>query len=65
MTTTHAAIDQLRQDMQRRRRATLFSAQDTPLLKALDKFREAAYDDGGGRQQIVGAFTPGNTDGVS
>jgi gentisate 1,2-dioxygenase len=39
-------------------RAILFSIQDTPLLKAVNKYREEAYTENGGRQVISGVFDP-------
>jgi gentisate 1,2-dioxygenase len=38
-------------------RAILFSAHDTPLLKALDKFRSEPYEEHGGHQPITRAFS--------
>jgi gentisate 1,2-dioxygenase len=40
-------------------RAILFSAHDTPLLRALDKFRVAPCDAGDGHQSVSGAFDAG------
>ena len=37
-------------------RAILFCVHDTPLLKAVDKFRVEPYRDGGGRQKETGVF---------
>lgn len=37
-------------------RALLFSVHDTPLLKAVGKFRVEALTDNGGRQRVTGAF---------
>jgi gentisate 1,2-dioxygenase len=38
-------------------RAILFSAHDTPLLRALDKFRVMPYEEHGGHQPITGTFS--------
>ncbi|MEZ4706335.1 MAG: cupin domain-containing protein [Caldilineaceae bacterium] len=37
-------------------RAILFSLQDTPLLRAVNKYREEAYTENGGHQAIRGVF---------
>ena len=39
-------------------RAMLFSVHDTPLLKAVGKYRVEALTDSGGRQRVTGAFPP-------
>lgn len=39
-------------------RAILFSIQDTPIMRALRKYREEAYTEHGGHQPVTGAFTP-------
>lgn len=39
-------------------RAILFSMHDTPVLVALNKFREEAYTDGNGHQIVTGEFKP-------
>jgi gentisate 1,2-dioxygenase len=37
--------------------ALLFSVHDTPLLKALDKYRSEPHDSPDGRQRVTGEFT--------
>ena len=37
-------------------RAILFSIQDTPLLQALDKYREEAYTENDGHQVVSSVF---------
>ncbi len=39
-------------------RAILFSIQDTPVMVALNKYREEAYTENGGHQKVTGAFHP-------
>jgi len=39
-------------------RVILFSIHDTPLLKMVNKYREQAYSENGGRQVVVGKFKP-------
>ena len=39
-------------------RAVLFSVRDTPALVALGKYREQAYTEPGGHQQVIGDFDP-------
>jgi gentisate 1,2-dioxygenase len=39
-------------------RAILFSMQDTPVMIALNKYREAAYMENNGHQTVTGIFTP-------
>jgi gentisate 1,2-dioxygenase len=40
------------------RRAILFSMQDTPIIAALNKYREEAFTENGGHQPVTGRFTP-------
>ena len=42
-------------------RAILFSMHDTPLLLAMNKYREEAYSEHGGHQAVMGTFTPKKT----
>jgi gentisate 1,2-dioxygenase len=42
----------------RTERAILFSVQDTPVLKALGKYREEALETNGGRQVVKESFSP-------
>jgi hypothetical protein len=37
----------------------LFSVHDTPLLKALDKYRREPHDSPDGRQRVTGEFKTG------
>jgi len=39
-------------------RAILFSMHDTPVMVALNKYREAAYTENNGHQSVTGNFTP-------
>lgn len=39
-------------------RATLFSIQDTPVMRALNKYREEAYTENDGHQSVTGVFRP-------
>jgi gentisate 1,2-dioxygenase len=39
-------------------RAVLFSIHDTPIMVALDKYREEAYIEDNGHQAVTGVFTP-------
>ncbi len=39
-------------------RAILFSIQDTPIMKALDKYREEAYTEHEGHQPVTNVFSP-------